>query len=114
MKLCRCYEKVVMNHATVDYWEIYPGNSLIHQLDPRTKSLIVFLYVFVVFLANNAISYGFLFLYALIALFFAKVPIRYVLSGLKPILWIFLLHFSCIFLQIRRGCTIPAWLVFDI
>ncbi|MGQ0452994.1 CbiQ family ECF transporter T component, partial [Bacillus sp. SS-TM] len=39
-----------------------PGNSLIHQLDPRTKLLIVFLYVFVVFLANNAISYGFLFL----------------------------------------------------
>lgn len=60
-----------------------PGNSLIHQLDPRTKLLIVFLYVFVVFLANNAISYGFLFLYALIALFFAKVPIRYVLFGLK-------------------------------
>lgn len=70
-----------------------PGNSLIHQLDPRTKLLIVFLYVFVVFLANNAISYGFLFLYALIALFFAKVPIRYVLSGLKPILWIFLFTF---------------------
>ncbi|CAM4284013.1 MULTISPECIES: energy-coupling factor transporter transmembrane component T family protein [Bacillus] len=70
-----------------------PGDSLIHQLDPRTKLLIVFLYVFVVFLANNAISYGFLFLYALIALFFAKVPIRYVLSGLKPILWIFLFTF---------------------
>lgn len=49
-----------------------PGNSLIHQLDPRTKLLIVFLYVFVVFLANNAISYGFLFLYALIALFLQK------------------------------------------
>ena len=114
MKLCRCYEKVVMNHAAVDYWEIYPGNSLIHQLDPRTKSLIVFLYVFVVFLANNAISYGFLFLYALIALFFAKVPIRYVLSGLKPILWIFLFTFFLHILQIRRGCTIPAWLVFDI
>lgn len=80
-----------------------PGQSLIHQLDPRTKLLIVFLYVFVVFLANNAISYGFLFLYALIALFFAKVPIRYVLSGLKPILWIFFLHFSCIFLQIKKG-----------
>ncbi|MGF2716298.1 energy-coupling factor transporter transmembrane component T family protein [Bacillus cereus] len=53
-----------------------PGQSLIHQLDPRTKLLIVFLYVF-----------------ALIALFFAKVPIRYVLSGLKPILWIFLFTF---------------------
>ena len=48
MKLCRCYEKVVMNHAAVDYWEIYPGNSLIHQLDPRTKLLIVF-YMYLLF-----------------------------------------------------------------
>jgi len=51
-----------------------PGQSVIHKLDPRTKLLIVFLYVFVVFLANNAISYGF-----------------------------FFLHFSCIFLQIKKG-----------
>ncbi|MGH0389131.1 energy-coupling factor transporter transmembrane component T family protein, partial [Bacillus paranthracis] len=80
-----------------------PGNSLIHQLDPRTKLLIVFLYVFVVFLANNAISYGFLFLYALIALFFAKVPIRYVLSGLKPILWIFLFTFFLHILTNKEG-----------
>ena len=103
MKLCRCYEKVVMNHAAVDYWKIYSRNSLIHQLDPRTKLLIVFLYVFVVFLANNAISYGFLFLYALIALFFAKVPIRYVLSGLKPILWIFLFTFFLHILTNKEG-----------
>ncbi len=83
MKLCRCYEKGGRESVAVDYWKIYSREFLIHQLDPRTKLLIVFLYVFVVFLANNAISYGFLFLYALIALFFAKVLIRYVLSGLK-------------------------------
>ncbi len=43
-------------------------------------------------------------------LYFCKVPIRYVLSGLKPILWIFLLHFPAYFTN-KRGCTIPAWLV---
>lgn len=92
---------------------IFQGILLFINLIHAQKLLIVFLYVFVVFLANNAISYGFLFLYALIALFFAKVPIRYVLSGLKPILWIFLFTFSCIFLRIKKGSTIPAWLVFD-
>ncbi len=35
--------KVVMNHAAVDYWEIYPGNSLIHQLDPRTAADCLFI-----------------------------------------------------------------------
>ncbi len=54
------------------------GSLLFINLIHVQKLLIVFLYVFVVFLANNAISYGFLFLYALIALFFAKVPITLV------------------------------------
>ncbi|WP_369903401.1 energy-coupling factor transporter transmembrane protein EcfT [Bacillus manliponensis] len=80
-----------------------PGQSIIHKLDPRTKLLIVFLYVFVVFLANNAISYGILFLYALIALFLAKVPIRYVISGLKPVLWIFLFTFFLHIFTTKEG-----------
>ncbi|MFX3624240.1 MAG: energy-coupling factor transporter transmembrane protein EcfT [Ectobacillus sp.] len=70
-----------------------PGESLIHRLDPRAKLLLVFLYVFVVFLANNALSYSFLFLYALIPLVLSRIPVHYVLSGLKPILWIFLFTF---------------------
>ena len=112
MKLCRCYEKVVMNHAAVDYWEIYPGNSLIHQLDPRTKLLIVFLYVFVVFLANNAISYGFYF-YMHSLLYFCKSADSLCTFGLKTNFMDFSFTFFLHILQIKRGCTTPAWLVFD-
>ncbi|MEI4832478.1 energy-coupling factor transporter transmembrane protein EcfT [Bacillus sp. FJAT-53711] len=91
-----------------------PGESAIHRLDPRTKLLIVFLYVFVVFLANNAISYGLLFLYALIALFFAKVPIRYILSGLKPILWIFLFTFFLHIFTTKEGAVLVQFGWFSI
>lgn len=37
-----------------------PANSLMHKMDPRAKLLLVFLFVCVVFLANNVVSYGLL------------------------------------------------------
>jgi energy-coupling factor transport system permease protein len=35
-----------------------PGNSIVHQLDPRSKLLFVFAFIIVVFLANNTITYA--------------------------------------------------------
>ena len=34
-----------------------PGDSFIHKLDPRSKLTFVFLFIAVVFLANNAVTY---------------------------------------------------------
>jgi energy-coupling factor transport system permease protein len=83
-----------------------PGQSLIHRLDPRVKLALIFLYVFVVFLANNVVSYSLLFVYALIPLIFSRVPIRYVLSGLKPVLWIFLFTFLLHVLTTKEGALL--------
>jgi energy-coupling factor transport system permease protein len=73
-----------------------PGDSVIHRMDPRAKLLVVFIYVFIVFLANNSITYAILsmFTFSLVAL--SRIPFSFVLKGLKPIIWIvvitFLLH----------------------
>ncbi|MDQ0163990.1 energy-coupling factor transporter transmembrane component T family protein [Aeribacillus alveayuensis] len=73
-----------------------PRKSLIHQMDPRAKLLIVFLFVLIVFLANNTMTYSLLGLYILIIVLLTKLPIRYLFNGLKPVLWIlfftFLMH----------------------
>ncbi|MBJ7883705.1 cobalt ABC transporter permease, partial [Bacillaceae bacterium HSR45] len=37
-----------------------PGKSVIHRLDPRTKLLTIFLFVFIVFFANNTETYALL------------------------------------------------------
>jgi energy-coupling factor transport system permease protein len=73
-----------------------PGDSVIHRMDPRAKLLVIFIYVFIVFLANNSITYAILsmFTFSLVAL--SRIPLSFVLKGLKPIIWIvvitFLLH----------------------
>jgi len=70
-----------------------PGKSIVHQLDPRAKLLIVFLYVFIVFLANNVITYSLLGFFTFMFVIMTRLSLRYLISGLKPILWIILFTF---------------------
>ena len=73
-----------------------PANSLMHKMDPRAKLLLVFLFVCVVFLANNVVSYGLLAVFTILLIILSKIPLRYLYNGLKPIFFLivftFLLH----------------------
>ncbi|MGG0413453.1 energy-coupling factor transporter transmembrane component T family protein [Peribacillus simplex] len=73
-----------------------PANSLMHKMDPRSKLLLVFLFVCVVFLANNVVSYGLLAVFTILLISLSKIPLRYLYNGLKPIFFLivftFLLH----------------------
>ena len=73
-----------------------PANSLMHKMDPRAKLLLVFLFVCVVFLANNVVSYGLLAGFTILLISLSKIPLRYLYNGLKPIFFLivftFLLH----------------------
>lgn len=73
-----------------------PGDSFIHKLDPRTKLIVIFFYVIVVFFANNVYSYGLLTVFVLLAVVITRIPLRYIIKGLTPIwfliIFTFLLH----------------------
>ena len=49
------------------------GDSWIHKLDPRTKLIGTFVFVLVIFLANNWVTYGLLIGYTLIALLLSRI-----------------------------------------
>lgn len=76
--------------------QFVPGKSLIHRLDPRTKIIIIFFYVIIVFLANNVMSYGLLTLFVVVSILSTFIPIRFIIKGLTPvwflIIFTFLLH----------------------
>ncbi|MCX8047921.1 MAG: energy-coupling factor transporter transmembrane protein EcfT, partial [Anoxybacillus gonensis] len=70
-----------------------PGHSFIHRLDPRTKLLLMFIYVFIVFLANNGWTYGILTLFTCLLLFLSRIPFSFMIRGLKPVLWVIVFTF---------------------
>ncbi|MYL60023.1 energy-coupling factor transporter transmembrane protein EcfT, partial [Virgibacillus halodenitrificans] len=66
-----------MNNSLI-IGQYVPGNSLIHRLDPRTKITVIFFFVFIVFFANNVVSYSILTLFAITCIVTSKVPIRFI------------------------------------
>ena len=42
--------------------QYFPGNSIVHRLDPRTKLIAVVLYIVALFLAKSFVTYGIMFL----------------------------------------------------
>jgi len=68
--------------------QYFPGNSLLHKLDPRMKIILTLLYIVLVFLAKSLVSYIFLIAFVAFLLFISKLPVRPVLKGIKPILFV--------------------------
>jgi energy-coupling factor transport system permease protein len=68
--------------------QFFPGNTILHRLDPRTKLLMVILYIVALFMAKNAIGYGLLLLSLLAGILLSKVGFKAVFRGMKPVLFI--------------------------
>ena len=63
-----------------------PGESFIHKLDPRTKILISLLFIVCLFIINKFIGYTIIVGFLLAVILIAKIPFRFIVNGLKPIL----------------------------
>ena len=65
--------------------QYFPGTSVIHRLDPRTKLLGVILYIVALFLAKSWISYGVVLCFLIFAISVSKIPPKSIVSGMKPL-----------------------------
>lgn len=66
--------------------QYFPGNSVIHRLDPRTKLIILVVYIVALFLANNWISYGIMLGFLITVIAISTIPVKSILRGMKPLL----------------------------
>ncbi len=65
--------------------QYFPGNSILHQLDPRMKIFLIIIYIVTIFSANNPVSFALVLASAFILLFLSKIPAGLVLKGLKAV-----------------------------
>jgi energy-coupling factor transport system permease protein len=77
----------------ISFGQYIPGNSWIYKLDPRTKIILSFLMIVLIFLIPNL--YGMLIALGvfLIIFFTTRIPFVKVLKGLKPIMFLLLFTF---------------------
>lgn len=76
--------------------QYYQGDSIVHKLDPRVKLISTIVYIVSLFLfTNHVVVYGLAFLFLAFCIFLSKVPVKFILRGLKAI--VFLLLFTSVF-----------------
>ena len=68
--------------------QYFPGNSVIHRMDPRTKLLILVGYIVALFLAVSWVSYGVLALFLAACIRISSIPLKSIVKGMKPLVFI--------------------------
>ena len=89
--------------------QFFPGESVLHKMDPRIKIILVLLFIVLIFFVKT--FYGYLAIAAFVALLIIStgVPVRYILRGLKPIFFIVLLTFVLNSLMTPGENPLFAW-----
>ena len=68
--------------------QFFPGNSVIHRLDPRTKLVMLIVYIVALFVAVSWISYAVMLVFLITSVAISKIPPKNIVRGMKPLVFI--------------------------
>ena len=98
--------------SSITLGQYFPGNSLLHRLDPRFKIVLAVLYITASFLCKSIWSFAALALSAVVLILISRIPPSFVLRGLRPILFIMLFTVVLnVFLTRGETLLIDFWII---
>lgn len=68
--------------------QFFPGNSPVHRMDPRTKLIMLIVYIVALFVASGWISYAAVFLFLAVSVAISRIPLKALVRGMKPLVMI--------------------------
>ena len=68
--------------------QYFPGRSPIHLLDPRTKLIMLVVYIVGLFVAKSWISYCVMFVFLASVIAISRIPVKSIVRGMKPLVMI--------------------------
>lgn len=71
--------------------QYYPGDSIIHRLDPRVKIICTLLFVISLFTFQGYIGYAVVALFLAVVIGLSKIPVSFIFKGVKAILFLLIL-----------------------
>lgn len=74
--------------------QYFPGDTIIHRLDPRIKLLGIMMFIIALFFVDRFYPYIFVVAFIFGTIFLSKIPIRFILKGLRPLIFIIFITFS--------------------
>ena len=89
--------------------QYFPGETIVHRLDPRMKLILMITYITALFLARGIYAYLFMFAILVTCLTISKIKPRAVLKGLRPIFIIIILTVILNIFFIRGETVLFEW-----
>ena len=91
--------------------QYFPGDTVAHRLDPRTKLILVLLYIVALFQASGWVGYALVLLATLVCMAVSHISPKNIFKGLKPMLFIIALT-ALLNIFYTTGTPIrPGWIV---
>jgi energy-coupling factor transport system permease protein len=94
--------------------QYFPGDSIIHRLDPRAKLLLAISMIVAIFMAGTWLGYAVMFMFLVLTVLLSRVSVIFVLRGLKPLWFIILLTFVLNTFFYSGGTPLYDWWIFHI
>ena len=68
--------------------QYFPGHSFVHRLDPRTKLIMLVVYIVALFAAVNWVSYALCLAFLGVTIAISTIPLKSIVRGMKPLVFI--------------------------
>lgn len=92
--------------------QYFPGKSPIHLMDPRTKLIMLVVYIVALFSAGSWVSYGLCLVFLISSIAISTIPAKSIVRGMKPLVMI--LAFTGIlnlFFTVGETVLIQFWII---
>ena len=94
--------------------QYYPAESRIHRLDPRVKIVCTLIFLVSLFIQNSLLGYVIATLFLGTVIRLSKVPLKFILKGLKPIVILLLFTVVMNLFLTRDGETLIHFWIFTV
>ena len=92
--------------------QFFPGNSVIHRLDPRTKLVMLVVYIAALFTASDWISYGIVLGFLVLCIAISAIPLKAIFRGMKPLVMILIFTgILNVFFTVGETVLVSFWVI---
>ncbi len=91
--------------------QFFPGSSVVHKLDPRTKLILTLVYIVALFTAKWYFSYGLMALALISSLLVSHISLRSIFRSIKPLLFIIIFTFILNMLFTKGEPIFSFWII---
>ena len=94
--------------------QYFPGNSLLHKMDPRAKLILTFAYIVAVFVPRNWAGLSLAIAFLVMSVWLSHLPLKLIFKSLKPILPLIVFTSIINIFYVRDGLVLVDWWIIHI